>query len=162
MANFAKPQCKQTKTFGNTKPEGLSRASRTGKPIRQPQRHRTSKPRATHGPFERGAEYHSGHHSLLLTSAPFAKRLPTMRLRRAAWVQLLPSLQLQAGPELSAMPARGWDKRHLLSLLRNPAAQSNGPGLQPSNASSHLAGHKGQHKSIIDRKCKLRLDGSHF
>lgn len=46
--------------------------------------------------------------------------------RRADRIQLLPSLQLQAESELSAVPARGWRKRCLLPVLWNFAAQSGG------------------------------------
>ena len=52
----------------------------------------------------------SGHHSLLPPAATAAQRLPAMWERSPTGIQLLPSLQLQTEPELSAVPAPGWRK----------------------------------------------------
>src|SRR6185436_384269 len=50
----------------------------------------------------------SGHHPLLPSAATAQQRVPAMWECRANGIQLLPALQLQTEPQLSAVPARGW------------------------------------------------------
>src|ERR1700757_1981243 len=63
------------------------------------------------------------HPALLRAAAAVAERLPTMRDWSRNRLQLLPAMQLQAAPELPAMPADDRAERHLLSVLRNLLAQ---------------------------------------
>ena len=51
-----------------------------------------------------------GYYPVLHPAATAAKSLPAMWERRPDRIQLLPSLQLQTEPELSAVPALGWRK----------------------------------------------------
>src|SRR5262249_59355607 len=69
---------------------------------------------------DHGADYSErfGNHSLLSSAATAAEHVSTVRQCGAGGVQLLPAMQLQAGPELSALPARGWDAGCVLSVLR--------------------------------------------
>lgn len=80
----------------------------------------------------------SRHHSLLPAAATTAKGLPTMRQCRADRIQLLSPLQLQTGSKLSALPARDWRKRCLLSVLRNFAPQSGCPCVGCANQAYRL------------------------
>jgi hypothetical protein len=76
-----------------------------------------------------------GHYSLFHSATSFAQTLSAMRVRGAAGIQLLSSLQLQTDPELPAMQAPGWQQRCILPLLRNTAEQSSGAGLEPFDES---------------------------
>src|SRR4029077_10479978 len=71
-----------------------------------------------------------GFSPLLHPAATAEQCLPAVRERRAYGVQLLPSLQPQTESELSPVPARGWSKRRLLSVLRNFASQPGSPRFQ--------------------------------
>ena len=74
---------------------------------------RRETPRDEPGPLDDCGTFYSqrsGHDSLLRIAATTGERLPTMWERSPAGIQLLPSLQLQTKPELSAVPARGWRK----------------------------------------------------
>ena len=93
-----------------------------------------------------------GYSRLLHFAATAAHCLPAMRKRRANGIQLLPSLQLQTEPELSAVPALDWRKRCLLSVLRNFATRSCVPGLQCANEASWLTANVDDQQSRMSRQ----------
>ncbi len=76
--------------------------------------------------------------SLFRPAATTARYLSAMWQRNPSGLQLLPALQPQTEPKLSAVPSVGWRKRSILSALRSFGQRSAGCGIGGSPRSIQM------------------------